>query len=619
MTRRLFLAMLGLAVIAVVLYSAVAPDDALTAARRGVLIGLERDGFALALQSQDTLESELNGAARHAIQTLADRAATPAHAIAAVADRTGSIVVVAPGAPSDALRSVLVHEARRAMRRGAVESVTRSAGGESFEIVAVPVSANRGIVGVVVLADRSTVISDVSEDRFRFVTPVFAATIGVSALIALILARALARPIEQLRDAAQRVARDGAGAPEVEVRGPPEIRQLQDAFNGMSVRVRRLLDRQSHFASDVAHQLRTPLTTLGVSLDRMTLRIAESDASDAAEGLTIARDEVVRLHRFIEGLLVLTRAPLAESVRVPIDIVTVARERVVAWSDLARERGVELGAEMPDHAGALAVEGAVDQILDNLIDNALDAAPSGSSIEISVAQRDGVVAVSVRDQGPGLSETDRENAFERFWRGGSATSSGIGIGLTIVRDLAEASHGEVELLDADGGGTEAVLRLEASLLAAARSGERWAVAELYHDVHPRLARYLRARAPQSADEVEREVWLATAGRLFAHGDQVGFRASVFSIARQRLRDRGRIRKGRQDGVGFPEDAAEFVVRSLSRAQSELLLLRVVAGLEVTEVAQVIGKPTRTVIRLEHRAVRRLERRVRKCRNRTRSE
>lgn len=168
----------------------------------------------------------------------------------------------------------------------------------------------------------------------------------------------------------------------------------------------------------------------------------------------------------------------------------------------------------------------------------------------------------------------------------------------------------------------------AELLLAARAGEEWAVTSIYRDLHPRLARYLGAQEPRAAEDVEAEVWLAFAERLHSFsGDEPALRAWLFSIARRRLADYRRTAARRRTDATpaeqldrpAPDDpatvvldalagdeAAAFIVRALPANQAEVVLLRVLADLDVAEVAEILGKKPGTVRVLTHRALRALE-------------
>jgi RNA polymerase sigma-70 factor (ECF subfamily) len=165
------------------------------------------------------------------------------------------------------------------------------------------------------------------------------------------------------------------------------------------------------------------------------------------------------------------------------------------------------------------------------------------------------------------------------------------------------------------------------VLAAAQEGQEWAVTVLYRDVHPGLSRFLQIRERKAADDLEGEVWLAVAQRLAQFvGDEDGFRAWVFSIARRRLADYRRSAARRAtapvpvDELDRPDrdetealvlgdlaaaDAAAFVMATLSSDQADIVLLRVLGGLSVEQVAEMMGKPPGTVRVLQHRAIRRL--------------
>lgn len=165
-------------------------------------------------------------------------------------------------------------------------------------------------------------------------------------------------------------------------------------------------------------------------------------------------------------------------------------------------------------------------------------------------------------------------------------------------------------------------------ISAARRGAAWALAALYRDVHPRLLRYLRSREPYLADDLASQVWLEVAGGLDRfEGTEDGFRAWVFTIARRRLID-ARRRAGRRptDPLGDqdlptgspyddPEGAAiaaldaqvavDRIVAALTPDQADVVLLRVLGGLGVGQVADVLGKQPSAVRVLQHRALRRL--------------
>jgi RNA polymerase sigma-70 factor (ECF subfamily) len=163
-----------------------------------------------------------------------------------------------------------------------------------------------------------------------------------------------------------------------------------------------------------------------------------------------------------------------------------------------------------------------------------------------------------------------------------------------------------------------------SVLAAAKTGAEWAVAVLYREFQPSLLRYLRAQAPVDGEDLASQVWLdAAAGLRRFEGDESGFRRWLFTIAHRRLVDlRRRQARGRAiltslDATASAPDceaevlaasgteAALALIAGLPRDQAEVVLLRVIGGLDADEVASIVGKKPGTVRVLQHRALKRL--------------
>jgi RNA polymerase sigma-70 factor (ECF subfamily) len=165
------------------------------------------------------------------------------------------------------------------------------------------------------------------------------------------------------------------------------------------------------------------------------------------------------------------------------------------------------------------------------------------------------------------------------------------------------------------------------VLTAAKTGAEWAIGALYRELQPSLERYFRAQAPTEVEDLASEVWLDAAAALGRfEGDEAAFRRWLFTIARRRLIDHRRREVRRRavqgpleecappDGVDDPEaqavaasetDAAIALIASLPTDQAEVVLLRVIAGLDVADVAAIVGKKPGTVRVLQHRALTRL--------------
>lgn len=323
--------------------------------------------------------------------------------------------------------------------------------------VAVP-SASGGVVHGAVRLTLPT--SEVDRRILRFWLSL--AAVGVVVLLTVTaiswrISRSVVRPVRALTDAAERLAAGDLRARIDVGDAPAELGQLAASFNGMADRLEALLGAQQAFVADASHQLRTPLTSL-----RLQLENAEAETTDAGtrQDLRTAIGELDRMSELVGQLLALARA---EGRRVPveaIDLTDLATERLELWAAVAAEHAVTLTLDSTGPVPASAAPGAVEQILDNLLDNALGHAPPGSVVEI-VLRLDGSDAVlRLVDHGPGMGGAERARAFERFWRG-ATDRAGTGLGLPIVRTLAEQSGGNASLEDTPGGGLTVVVRLPA--------------------------------------------------------------------------------------------------------------------------------------------------------------
>jgi signal transduction histidine kinase len=326
--------------------------------------------------------------------------------------------------------------------------------GEDLIYVAVPVRAGEKILGAVRLTFPQSEVDATVNGRVRGLGVAALITLISAAVISFFLASTITRRIRRLRDAAEMIAEGDMDA-RADVSGGGEIEELAESFNTMADRVQAVVESQRGFAGDASHQLRTPLTALRLRLDRAADLMTEDEP--AMDQVDAARDEIDRLQRLIDGLLVLARADNQDHDTVPVDVTAVAAERIEDWQALAGEREVSIELVSAGMAVALAVPGAVDQIIDNYVDNALEVVPEGSRILVTVRAEPAGVVLTVDDEGPGLPPESRDRAFDRFWRG-SQDGSGSGLGLAIVASLAHAAGGTVWLEESPQGGLRAAAR-----------------------------------------------------------------------------------------------------------------------------------------------------------------
>jgi len=269
-----------------------------------------------------------------------------------------------------------------------------------------------------------------------------AAITAILAAIAVSVALAIriARPVTELAAAAERIAA-GHYAERVPTSGGDEVADLADSFNQMSASLEATERRRLQLVGDIAHELRTPLTTLGGYLDGLE----DGVVAPTTDTWKTLRREAMRLTRLVDDLQELWRA---EARNLPlhlelIDLNQAIDDVIGPFRTGAQGRDVEVIVGRVS-VRAWADRDRVAQILANFLSNALRYAPPGSQIHAGADRHGEEARLWVRDSGPGLTPDERIRVFERFFRldpSRSRAEGGSGIGLAIVRALAEAMGG----------------------------------------------------------------------------------------------------------------------------------------------------------------------------------
>jgi len=213
---------------------------------------------------------------------------------------------------------------------------------------------------------------------------------------------------------------------------------------------------RSAFVASASHELRTPLAQIRLVVDMLRLD-REKDPVRREASLALVDREVTRLQHLVDTVLRFARGETeSDTGREPVDVAAEARAVVEEFLPLARPRGATIVVQAPAAPVVLLRAGAVRQVLLNLLDNAVKYGPAPQSITVTVeALGTAGARLTVADQGAGVPETERERIWRPFERGSAATeraAGGSGIGLTVVRDIAER-HGGRTWVDAapDGG------------------------------------------------------------------------------------------------------------------------------------------------------------------------
>lgn len=287
----------------------------------------------------------------------------------------------------------------------------------------------------------------------------FALSIGVL-VIALLLAWSLAGrvlgPLRLFASTARSIT-DSDLTARIRVRGHDEVAQLAATFNDMLDRLEDAFRVQREFVDDAGHELRTPITII-----RGHLELLEDDPEQRRETLALVMDELQRMERMVNDLLVLAKSGQPDF----LDLELVDLERLTEELH-AKARGLaprRWELERSAQGRIVADRQRLTQALMQLADNAVNHTQEGQLIALGSALADGEVRFWVRDSGPGIANEDRERIFERFSRGRNTrrtSSDGAGLGLAIVRAIAEAHRGRLEVESPVGQGAKFVLFIPA--------------------------------------------------------------------------------------------------------------------------------------------------------------
>lgn len=231
---------------------------------------------------------------------------------------------------------------------------------------------------------------------------------------------------------------------------PREVAPLIEAINVHTERQRQLNETHRQFIADASHQLKTPLTVLKT---QAALALRQRDPDDVLRIVREIHDSTDATSRVIQQLLALARSEQGAPVATQgVDLVALAREATFDLLPQALAKSIDLGFE---DGGAVEVPGQpllLREIASNLVDNAIRYTPEGGRITVRVARGDDAAArLEVEDDGPGIPEAERGKVFDRFYRVAGTSAEGCGLGLAIVRQIAERHGARIVLATARGG------------------------------------------------------------------------------------------------------------------------------------------------------------------------
>ena len=353
-----------------------------------------------------------------------------------------------------------------ASRHAALDTVQTARGIVRYGTVPVRVAGSPDTGVFVVAVFRDLERADINSATWTSAAVAFG-TLALAAVAALLIAGRVLRPIRLVRLTAERISATDLSE-RIPVEGNDDVAELARTFNGMLDRLETTFEAQRQFLNDASHELRTPITIVQGHLE-----LLESDPSARSESLAIVMDELERMRRIVEDLLMLARSDSPNFLRFSeVDLEPFIDEVLDKARTLApRKWYLDHRAE----GVALLDRQRITQAMLQLALNATQHTTTDQEIHLGTETYRDELRLWVRDTGSGIPPADRERVFDRFVRGGNTDKdgSGTGLGLAIVRAIAHSHGGRVVLVETSFGGAEFRLELplqspEGGLAAASK-------------------------------------------------------------------------------------------------------------------------------------------------------
>jgi two-component system OmpR family sensor kinase len=314
--------------------------------------------------------------------------------------------------------------------------------------------------------------TDVRDDiagnlALRTLLPIAALIPCLLLVTALVIARSL-RPMVRLADDID-LRRADDMKPLSLVGAPSELRPFIASINGLLERMKSMMERQRRFIADAAHELRTPITALGLQAENLAPLDLPVSARDRLAAL---KEGMARTKHLLEQLLALARHDAGkpgEAAELSLD--ELVKGLVADLLPEAERKGIDLGFELIEPVAARGEPIMVTTLVRNLVDNAVRFTPSGGRVDIGVYREGGEAVLQIEDSGPGIPVGDIDRIFEPFFRGSRPTEDGTGLGLSIVKRIVDQLGGSIVLENISGPtltGLRATVRLPAANTSAAR-------------------------------------------------------------------------------------------------------------------------------------------------------
>ena len=410
--------------------------------------------------SGNSMESFWGSTARDHLNAKADKVNREFGAYIAVVDRWGNVMDNIRTAYSEdpdfveSLSGEAVTEALRKVLQGESIRLRSSEGQAPTFTVGVPFKQGDYVRGAVFIQTRA---QEIESGLDRILLTIILLTLGVlilSGIAVFLYVRSALRPLRNMTEAAGHIAEGDFTVRVDENRGGRELKGVSRAFNTMTQKLEGVEEGRREFVSNVSHELRSPITSIRGFAEGMADGVIPEE--EHPKYLRLVADESRRLSGLVNDLLALSRLERDDAkpeVSV-FDINEMLRRAIIRRMTDVEEKKIEISCEPEtDPCYVRADRERIEQVVINLLDNAIKFTGESGKITLSSRVRGEKAEITVRDNGIGVAEEDREKIFDRFFTADRAHTSGkgTGLGLSICRRIMEMHGQSLRLLDTDTG------------------------------------------------------------------------------------------------------------------------------------------------------------------------
>ncbi len=344
---------------------------------------------------------------------------------------------------------------RRALNGKRTYEIVRTFGVYPVRILTLPVVVKE--TGLVAIIQVATSLEGM-EEIFHYMIYFFSFGIVLSIIIAggvgWFLAGKALKPVDEMTRIARKITAENLNERLPIVKPDDELGRLASTFNDMIARLERSFRQIKQFTADASHELKTPLTIMKGEVE-VALK-SRADEAELREVLTSILEEIDRMNEVIKGLLTLARTDVEEeTTKQPVSFDHIVEERCEQFRKLVHNRGLRLDVKIKKGVTVLVDPVRMGQVVYNLVDNAIKYTPKGGTIRVSLDTQDGWAVLRVSDTGVGIPEDEVAYIFDRFYRVDKARTggSGVGLGLSICKEIINTCGGKIEVESTVGKGT----------------------------------------------------------------------------------------------------------------------------------------------------------------------